>query len=94
MSPTTVVNPTSGSPIPDTGMRIWIDDMVGKTVGFFSNNKPNADVVLARLEELLHQRFGIVARRYRKVVPSLSAEPSLLDEISRECQAVVVAGFD
>ena len=94
MSHITVVNPTSGNPIPDTGMRILIDDMTGKTVGFFSNNKPNADVVLARLEELLQQRFGIVARRYRKVVPSLGAEPSLLDEISRECQAVVVAGFD
>ena len=69
-------------------------DLAGKTVGFFSNNKPNASVVLERLEELLRARFGIVARRYLKAVPSLGADAPLLDEIRRDCHAVLVAGFD
>lgn len=94
MSPIVIVNPTSGSPAPETGLRISLDDLAGKTVGFFSNNKPNAAVVLERLEELLRERFGIVARRYSKAVPSLGADAPLLDEIRRDCHAVLVAGFD
>ena len=94
MSPIVIVNPTSGSPAPEKGLRVSLDDLAGKTVGFFSNNTPNAAVVLERLEELLRERFGIVARRYLKSVPSLGADAPLLDEIRRECQAVLVAGFD
>jgi len=94
VSPIVIVNPTSGSPAPEKGLRVSLDDLAGKTVGFFSNNKPNAAVVLERLEELLRERFGIVARRYLKSVPSLGADAPLLDEIRRDCHAVLVAGFD
>lgn len=94
MPPSVIVNPTSGSPAPDTGPRVVLDGLAGRRVGFLSNNKPNAGVVLERLEDLLHRRFGIVARRYLKPVPSLGAEAPLLDEIRRECDAVVIAGFD
>ena len=94
MPPSVIVNPTSGSPPPDTSMRVLVDGLAGKRVGFFSNNKPNADVVLDRLEDELGRRFGIVARRYRKAVPSLGADAALLDEIRRDCDAVVIAGFD
>lgn len=89
-----VVNPTSGSPVPAAGLRVALGSLSGASVGFFSNGKPNADVVLLRVEELLCQRFGIAPRRYCKPAPSLGAEPALLDEIRRDCQAVVVAGFD
>lgn len=94
MPPTVIVNPTSGSPPLDTSMRVLLDGLAGKRVGFLSNNKPNAGVVLERLEEELHRRFGIVARRYLKPVPSLGADATLLDEIRRDCDAVVIAGFD
>jgi hypothetical protein len=89
-----IVNPTSGSPVPEGGVRVVLDGLSGKRVGFFSNNKPNADVVLGRLEDELGRRFGVVARRYRKAVPSLGADATLLDEIRRDCDAVVIAGFD
>lgn len=94
MPPTVIVNPTSGSPPLDTSMRVLLDGLAGKRVGFLSNNKPNAGVVLERLEEELYRRFGIVARRYLKPVPSLGADATLLDEIRRDCDAVVIAGFD
>ncbi len=61
---TVVVNPTSGSPVPEGGVRVVLDDLAGKRVGFFTNNKPNAEKVLERIEELLRRRFGIVARHY------------------------------
>jgi len=89
-----IVNPTSGSPPPDAGVRIVLDGLAGRRVGFFSNNKPNAGAVLEQVERELQRRFGIVARRYLKPIPSLGAEPALLDEIRRDCDAVVIAGFD
>jgi len=58
VSPSVIVNPTSGSPVPEGGVRVVLDGLSGKRVGFFSNNKPNAGVVLERIEELLHRRFG------------------------------------
>ena len=91
---TTIVNPTSGAAATVGSLRRVLGDPIGRTIGFFSNNKPNAAAVLERLEEQLHERFGIGARRYAKSVPSLAADASLLDEIARDCDAVVIAGFD
>jgi len=75
-------------------LRRVLTDLRGRTIGFFSNNKPNAAVLLECLEEQLGERFEIVGRRYVKNVPSLAAEAPLLDEIARDCDAAVIAGFD
>ena len=91
---TRVINPTSGAPAGGRSLRAVLDGLAGRTVGFFSNNKPNAAAILERLAELLRERFGVIARRYTKHIPSLAAETDLLDEIARDCDAVVVAGFD
>ncbi len=89
-----VVNPTSGATAAGQSLRAVLDGLAGRTLGFFSNNKPNAAAILERLQELLGERFGVIARRYAKHAPSLAAETDLLDEIARDCDAVVLAGFD
>jgi hypothetical protein len=89
-----VVNPTSGAATAVRSLRAVLDGLAGHTVGFFSNNKPNAAAILERLEVLLGERFGVTGRRYAKQVPSLGAEMALVDEIARDCDAVVIAGFD
>ena len=71
-----------------------VDGVKGKAVGFLSNNKPNADVVLGRVAARLAERFGTVARHYNKGVPSLCAAETLIEEIVRDCQAVVLAMND
>jgi len=91
---TVVVNPTSGAGAAGGLARAVLDGLAGRTVGFFSNNKPNAAVVLERIEALLAERAGITGRRYAKSVPSLGADAELLDAMARECDAVVIAGFD
>jgi hypothetical protein len=91
---TFIVNPTSGAPAAGGSLRRVLDNLAGRTVGFFSNNKPNAAALLERLEELLRERFDVTARRYAKQVPSLAADTDLLDAITRDCDAVVIAGFD
>jgi len=89
-----IVNPTSGAAAVVGSLRKVLADLHGRRIGFFSNNKPNAAAVLERLEERLRERFEIVGMRYAKSVPSLAADAPLLDEIARDCDAVVIAGFD
>ena len=69
-------------------------DLPGRRVGFLGNTKPNADVLLGRVEEVLAERFGITPRHYVKAGPSVPAAVDLLDEVARQCEAVVVASLD
>ena len=89
-----VLNPVSLPPAPVENLGARLPDLAGKTVGFFNNNKPNADAVLARVADRLIARFGIAARHYNKGVPSLQAPEELLDEVATDCDAVVVAAYD
>ncbi len=87
------LNPTSSPPPPEAlGQRL--DSLQGATVGFFSNNKPNADVLLQRTAAALQARFGITPLFFTKEVPSLEAGEDLLARCGDACQAVVLAAFD
>jgi hypothetical protein len=88
------LNPVSRAPglVGDHGP--GLSDLAGKAVGFLSNNKPNAGVVLGRVAACLAERFGVAARYYNKGVPSLCASEDLIEEIARDCQAVVLAISD
>lgn len=89
-----IVNPTSGEVPLVKCTRKVVDDLRGKTVGFLSNSKMNADKILEGVAEGLAKRFDISPRLYIKRVPSISAEKDMLDEIARDCQAAVVAMLD
>lgn len=89
-----IVNPTSGETPPKRAPRALVDSLRGKTVGFLSNSKMNADKILEGVAEGLVARFGITPRLYVKRVPSISAEKDMLDEMGRDCAAVVVAMLD
>ena len=89
-----IVDPVSAGPACESEGRIVVDDLAGATVGFLSNSKTNADAILEGVAEALTERFGITARLYVKRVPSISAEPELLDQIAEECGAAVVAMLD
>jgi hypothetical protein len=53
-----VLDPT-GKPEPKNAkISAGIGNIDGKTIGLIDNGKPNYDIFLARLEELLRQRFS------------------------------------
>ena len=85
------LNPVSRAPGLGGKQGPGLSDLAGRTIGFLSNNKPNAGVVLGRVAARLAERFGIEARHYNKGVPSLCAAERLIEEIVRDCQAVVLA---
>jgi len=89
-----IVNPTSGETPPKGTPRTLVDSLRGKTVGFLSNSKMNADQILEGVAEGLVARFDIIPRLYVKRVPSISADQEMLDEIGRDCAAAVVAMLD
>lgn len=93
MSRTIILNPTSEPPLPEAlGARL--DTLAGARVGLFSNNKPNADVLLERVGVGLEKRFAVELHRFAKEVPSLEADPDLIRKCGEACHAVVLAAYD
>jgi hypothetical protein len=67
-----------------------VESLEGKTLGFLHNFKPNADLVLERLEEVLRERFAVhaVVRR-RKLNAASGAPPEVLAELAEQCDLVI-----
>ena len=64
----------------------------GLRLGFLDNTKPNADLFLQQLAGRLQDHYDLATARHRRKHDSSSpAGQSLLDELARECDAVVNA---
>lgn len=69
-----------------------LGDLKGKVIGIIDNHKPNADILLGRLAELLTQRYpGVKIVTRRKVSPPT---PGPVDEMAALCDAVIVGTGD
>jgi len=66
-------------------------DLRGRAVGFLWNSKPNGDILFARLEELLRQKYEITDSVHRrKPTASVPATKQDIDELAASCHAVIV----
>jgi hypothetical protein len=60
-------------------------------VGFLWNSKPNGDILFARLEELLREKYEITAAAYRrKPTSSVPATGEVLDELATSVDVAIV----
>jgi len=90
-----ILDPTIAPDLMDSAMAERLRDLDGKVLGLLSNGKVNGD----RLLDLVRERL---ARRYRiervvtmtKESASRVADPTILDTLARECDAVVTAVGD
>ena len=67
----------------------------GKTVGFIDNAKPNFNVLVDDLADLLKSKYGVerVIKR-RKPSASVPAKPEMIAELSTACDVVITGSGD
>ena len=90
-----VLDPTGrANPVP-VEIAERVVDLKGKIIGFLDNGKPNADVMLARLRDLLSERFQLSETFTRlKSNTSSAADTWIMDEMVQKCHAVIISTAD
>lgn len=64
----------------------------GAVAGFLDNRKNNADRLLARIREVLQERFQFADIVWRaKFIYSRTAAPDILQDLAERCQFVITA---
>ena len=70
----------------------FIGDLNGKTIGFIDNGKPNYDIFLARLIELLSQRFkfaGIIQVRKKEKDTGSALNSVDVERLAKDCDIIL-----
>ena len=72
-----------------------LDRLVGTTIGFIDNAKPNFNHLVDDLAVLLVERHGVatVVKRSKRG-PSMPAADSMLDELAQQCDLVITGSGD
>lgn len=64
----------------------------GKVIGFIWNNKPNGNLLLKNLEDLLKEKFRLSGTLTRKKTMASSKAPiEILEELSAKCDLAILA---
>lgn len=74
------------------GLSRRLDTLEGKTIGLFWNNKPNGDVFLNRIGELLVEQFNnIEIIRYFLGKPTVTnpSPPPAIREVAEKCDGLI-----
>jgi len=72
-----------------------VPTLSGTVVGLLDNHKDNADILLTRIGEILKAEYGVKDTIMRqKFLPSMVAEPRVLDEFAQTCDVVVASIAD
>jgi hypothetical protein len=67
-----------------------LGELKGKVIGFLHNGKPNADILLARLADLLREKHALAQARIRSK-PRVTEPAEFIEELAGECHGVVNA---
>ncbi len=90
-----VLDPTAAPREMVQAMAPALEGLGGQSIGFLWNSKPNGDLLFERLEKLLREKYEISDVIYRrKPTASIPATESVLDEMARSVQAVIVGLAD
>lgn len=91
----TVYDPTA--PFRSEGLqeRILPKTLVGKTVGFIDNTKPNFDNIADDMAMLLKERYGVKdIVRHRKLLASVPAPEAAIADVVDKCDLVITGSGD
>ena len=90
-----VYDPTAPSPEATQNLRRPVGDLNGKVVGFIDNSKPNFNLLIDDIAELLTSRYGVKAIvKSGKRGASMPATAQVLDQLAQQCDLVVTGSGD
>jgi hypothetical protein len=67
-----------------------LGELKGKVIGFLQNGKPNGDILLSRLADLMQKKYGLSQARTR-AKPRVTEPAEFIEALANECQGVVNA---
>ncbi len=90
-----VYDPTAPSPEATQNLRRSVGDLSGKVVGFIDNSKPNFNLLVDDIAELLTARYGVktIVKRGKRGA-SMPATAQVIDELADQCDLVVTGSGD
>ena len=85
-----VLNPTGRTASLDLAIAPRVDDLNGKILGLIDNGKPNFDIFLSRVEELLSQKFRFADVIYaKKALTGMALDKDKMEKLVADCDVVV-----
>lgn len=72
-----------------------LESLEGKRIGLLDNRKRHSDVFLAKLQELLRDKYGVADfEYYLKDGASVATPPDVLADMATRCDAIIHAVAD
>ena len=72
-----------------------LDKLAGKTIGFIDNSKPNFNLLVEDLSQLLIEKHGVKAViKQRKRSASQGLSETLMDELVSQTDAIITGSGD
>jgi hypothetical protein len=92
-----VLNPTAQTTVKAEKMAASLDDLNGRVIGLVDNRKPNFDIFLNRLEQLLSQKFQfaeIIRLKKGGTGATVPLTPAEMEQLTTRCEAIVYGVCD
>ena len=91
----TLVHP-GAEDVPDTfDLAPRLTTLDGVRIGLIDNRKRHSDVFLAKLQELLRERYGVAGfQYYLKDGASVATPPDVLADMAKNCDGIIHAIAD
>ncbi len=89
-----VFDPAAGQQSESQQLRPTLDDLTGKVVGFIDNAKPNFNLLVDDLAELLTSRFGVASVVKHRKPGQVPVSEAVLKDLTERCDAVITGSGD
>jgi len=89
-----VYDPTASPRIIGAELAARPDALAGRTVGILDNGKANAGLLMGAVVDLLRERHGVADVIVRKKPVAGPAPARAVEDLVRECAAVLVGSAD
>ncbi len=90
-----VYNPVASPSDTPAAPRRKLESLRGKVVGFIDNAKPNFEYLVDDLAELLVSKYGVAkVIKHRKIRAGIPVSNMVMQELSKQCDAVIAGSGD